>query len=197
MEGAPTRYDIAGESVTTLLVVRFPHATTAGAAADDVLSLEHAPGVPSDAVVTVSRNDQGVFHVGTNHVLGRDKRGSFWHVLLGAVLFLPLSPGPPGAGISDVSQQLARLGLDQNFQQHVRDMLAPGTSALLLLAPRRLAADVLPSLRRLGGVPVMAALAPDVEDQVLQTLDGELLFRWARRQAEHRQGSKEQPDVGR
>lgn len=168
--------------MTTLLVVKFPHATTAGAAADDVLLLEQALGVQRDAVVTVSRDEQGVFHVGTNHVLGRNRRGSFWHVLLGAVLFLPLSPGPPSTGISDVSQQLARLGMDQNFQQEVRDMLAPGTSALLLLAPRRVAADVLPSLRRLGGVPVMAALAPDVEDQVLRTLDAELLFGWSGRQ---------------
>jgi uncharacterized membrane protein len=166
--------------VATLLVVSFPYPTTACAAAEDVLRLEPDLAVEPDAVAIVSRNDQGVFHVTTNHLSGRDERGSFWHLLLGALLFLPVSPVPPDAGVRYVSQQLARLGMDQSFQQQVRDMLAPDTSALFLFAGRGVAGDVLPSLRRFGGRPVTASLAPDVEDQVLRTLDGKLLFGWTR-----------------
>lgn len=157
--------------MATLLVVNYPYPTAAYAAAEDVLQLEPDLVVEPDAVVIVSRNDQGVFHVTTNHLSGRDERGSFWHLLLGALLFLPASPVMPDSGARYVSQQLARLGMDQNFQQQVRDMLAPDTSALFLFVGRAVAADVLPSMRRFGGRPVTASLAPDVEEQVLQILD--------------------------
>lgn len=54
--------------------------------------------------------------------------GAFWGLLFGTVFLLPLSGGPAtGAG-------LAHVGLSDEFLEHVRSRIVPGTSALFLLS---------------------------------------------------------------
>lgn len=158
----------------TLLVVGFLYRTTADAAAQDVLGLEPGLAVETDAVVVVSCDEAGALHVTTNHVPGRDERRSFWQMLLAALIFLPRSPALTRADRHDLARRIARLGLDEDFQDRLREMVVPESSALLLLVDGGLPVDALTSLGRFGGRLLSASLVPDAELRIRQVIeDGE------------------------
>src|SRR5690242_1827726 len=120
--------------MTTLLVLGFPYPTTAVAAAQEVALWEPDLGAEPDAVAVVSRDDQGAVHITTNHILGRPGRPFFWERLLTALILVPVAADPGDDDLEDPTARLEALGLDAAFQKGVREMLAPDTSALFLLA---------------------------------------------------------------
>src|SRR5207245_1706779 len=70
------------------------------------------------------------------------------------------------------SRRLEALGFDDAFQDRLREMLAPDTSALFLLATEPVPADALTALGRFGGKLLAASLVADVEAQISDVLSG-------------------------
>lgn len=154
----------------TLLVLGFPYSTSADAAAQDILLQEPDLATEPDAVAVVSCDDDGAFHVTTNHTPGDQSRSFFWHLVLTALVFLPGS-GTLGEGDLRVfSRRLEALGFDDAFQDRLREMLAPDTSALFLLATQPVPADALAALGRFGGKLLAASLVADIEARISDVL---------------------------
>jgi uncharacterized membrane protein len=156
--------------MTTLLVLGFPYPTTADAAAQDILLQEPELAATPDAVAVVTCDDDGAFHVTTNHTLAEDGPLFFWQLLLTALVFLPGSRGLDEHDLNELSQRLEALGLDVPFQDRLREMLAPDRSALFLLATQPLPADALTALGRFGGKLLAASLSPDIEVRLTHAL---------------------------
>ena len=155
----------------TLLVLGFPYSTSADAAAQDILLQEPDLATEPDAVAVVSCDDDGAFHVTTNHTPGDQSRSFFWHLVLTALVFLPGS-GTLGEGDLRVfSRRLEALGFDDAFQDRLREMLAPDTSALFLLATQPVPADALAALGRFGGKLLAASLVADIEARISDVLE--------------------------
>jgi uncharacterized membrane protein len=146
--------------MTTLLVLGFPYPTTAVAAAQEVVLGEPDLAAEPDAIAVVSRDDQGLVHITTNHTLGRPGRRLFWEHLLTALILLP-DAGESDDDLEDPSLSLEALGLDASFQDQVREMLAANTSALFLLATEPVPADALTALGRFGGKLLATSLVTD------------------------------------
>ena len=74
------------------------------------------------------------YHVTTNHhaVAGGATWGMFWGLLFGLLFFIPVFGMAIGAGMGALMGKIAKTGIDKQFQEQVRDMLQPGTSALFL-----------------------------------------------------------------
>jgi uncharacterized membrane protein len=164
--------------MTTLLVLGFPYPTSANAAAEDILLQEPELAGEPDAVAVVTRDEGRGLQITTNHTLGTRGRRFFWHLLITALVLLPESQTHAAAGLRDHSQRLAALGLDALFQDRLRTMLAPGTSALFLLVTKPVPAGTLTSLGRFGGRLLAASLVADVEAglmHALHAIDGVLV----------------------
>src|SRR3954467_7051245 len=155
--------------MTTLLAIGFPYPTTASAAAEDVLSLEPDLVCEPDDVAVVTCDDSDAYHVTTNHVTGQDEHPFFWHLLLTALIFVPGSGTLTATELGTFSQRLAALGLQESFQDKLREMLAPQTSMLLLLA-EEVPADALAALARFGGKVLAVSLVPDAEERLVDAL---------------------------
>jgi uncharacterized membrane protein len=155
--------------MTTLLAIGFPYPTTAIAAAEDVLRLEPDLVSEPDDVAVVICDDNDAYHVTTNHLTGQDEHPFFWHLLLTALIFVPGSGTLTASEQGTFSQRLASLGLLESFQDKLREMLAPETSMLLLLA-EQVPADALAALARFGGKVLAVSLVPDAEEQLAQVL---------------------------
>lgn len=156
--------------MTTLLVLGFPYPTTADAAAQDILLQEPELAAAPDGLAVVICDDDGAFHVTTNHTLVERRPLFFWHLLLTALVFLPGSGALDEQDLNELSQRLEGLGLDVPFQDRLREMLAPDRSALFLLATRPVPADALTALGRFGGKLLAASLTPDVEIRLTHAL---------------------------
>jgi uncharacterized membrane protein len=158
-------------TVTTLVAVAFPYESTASAAAEDVRRLVLDIRVDPDAVAVVSRDRAGAYQMTTSHGPGGDTRwGVFW-VLLCETLF---GSRLTDTGRSDGARPRGRPdhAVDDSFRRHLRDLLTPGTSALLLAVDGKVSQHAVRELTRLGGILVTWGLTADARRLVEGALSG-------------------------
>ena len=55
--------------------------------------------------------------------------GMFWGLLFGLLFFIPVFGMAVGAGMGALMGKITKSGIDKEFQDQVRGMLKPGTSA--------------------------------------------------------------------
>jgi uncharacterized membrane protein len=160
--------------MTTLVAVGFPHATTASAAAEDVLRLASDLVVDADAIAVISHDDQGRFHVTTHHhaVPGGASWGIFWLLLFSVVFFVPSFGMAVGTGLGTLLGTVEGAGIDAAFQDQIRHLLRPGTSALFLAADPTIPASTVEALSRFGGTIVTSPLSKESEVELQRALHG-------------------------
>src|SRR5438045_3385534 len=118
-----------------LIAIGYPDQATAVEAADEARRLAADLIIQPDAIAVIVRDEDGSYHVHTNHhaVGGGATWGMFWGFLFGLLFFIPVFGMAIGAGMGALMGKFAKTSIDKQFQEQVRDMLKPGTSALFLL----------------------------------------------------------------
>ncbi|HYX76035.1 MAG TPA: DUF1269 domain-containing protein, partial [Gaiellaceae bacterium] len=64
-------------------------------------------------------------------------------------------------------------GIDQEFQDQVRDMLQPGTSALFLILEKATPDKAVAAMSKYGGTVLKSSLSEETERQLQDALHGE------------------------
>ena len=87
----------------------------------------------------IVRDKEGKYKVTTSHhpVGVGASWGMFWGLLFGILFFVPVFGMAVGAGLGALMGKVEKTGIDKQFQQQVRDMVHPGTSALFVPSSRR------------------------------------------------------------
>src|SRR3712207_2351517 len=124
--------------MATLVAIGYPDESTATAAAEEAQRLARDLIIQPDAIAAISRDREGKFHVTTNHhaVGGGATWGMFWGLLFGMIFFIPFFGMAVGAGLGALMGKVTKSGINKEFQDRVRDMLQPGTSALFLVVEK-------------------------------------------------------------
>ena len=99
--------------------------------------------------------------------------GLFWGFLFGLLFFIPVLGMAVGAGLGALMGRFAKTSIDQQFQEQVRDMLTPGTSALFLVVEKVTPDKAVEALRQYGGTVLKSSLSKKDEEQLQQALHGE------------------------
>ena len=68
--------------------------------------------------------------------------------------------------------KVAKTGIDKNFQDQVREMLQPGTSALFLVVEKVTPDKAVDALRQFGGTVLKSSLSKKAEQELQQELNG-------------------------
>ena len=91
--------------------------------------------IQPDAIAVIVRHHDGSYSVHTNHhpVGAGATWGMFWGFLFGLLFFIPVFGLAIGAGLGALMGKMAKTSIDKQFQEQVRDMVQPGTSALFLM----------------------------------------------------------------
>jgi len=160
--------------MSTLLAIGYPDEATATAAADVVQQLSKDLIIESDAVAVVRRDREGKYHVTTNHhpVGSGATWGMFWGLLFGLLFFIPVFGMAVGAGLGALMGKVAKTGIDKNFQDQVREMLQPGTSALFLVVERITPDKAIDALSHFGGTVLKSTLSKKAEQELQAELSG-------------------------
>ena len=155
-----------------LIAIGYPDERTAAEAAAEVQRLANDLVIEPDAVAVISRDMDGKFHVTTNHhpVAEGATWGMLWGVLFGFLFFVPLFGLVIGAGLGAAMGAITKLGIDKRFEEEVKDMLQPGTSALFLIAEKMTTDRTLEALGRFGGRVLKTSLSRDAERELQGTL---------------------------
>jgi uncharacterized membrane protein len=160
--------------MSTLVAIGYPDETTASAAAEEARRLAAELIIEPEAIAVISRDSEGRFQVSTNHhaVGGGASWGMFWGLLFGLLFFIPVFGMAVGAGLGALMGKVAKTGIDKQFQDQVRDMLQPGTSALFLVVGKVTPDKAVEALSRYGGTVLKSSLSKDQERELQDALHG-------------------------
>jgi uncharacterized membrane protein len=151
--------------MATLVAIGYPDQTTAEQARETVAQLESELIIQADQVASISRDLEGKYHVHTNHggasTGGGAWWGGFWGLLFGLLFFIPFAGLALGAGMGALFGHLGKKGIDQQFQQQVRDYLKPGTSALFLVIEQATPDKAVAALQHYGGTVIKTSLSDE------------------------------------
>ena len=153
-----------------LIVIGYPDETTADAAADEARRLAADLIIQPDAIAVIVRDKEGKYHTHTTHhmVGGGATWGMFWGLLFGLLFFIPVFGMAIGAGMG----KLTKSSIDKQFQEQVRGMLQPGTSALFLMVEKVTPDKAVEAMSKYGGTVLKTSLSKDDEKELQDALHG-------------------------
>jgi uncharacterized membrane protein len=160
--------------MSTLVAIGYPDETTASAAAEETRRLAGDLIIEPEAIAVISRDAEGRFQVSTHHhaVGSGASWGMFWGFLFGLLFFIPVFGMAVGAGLGALIGKVAKTGIDKQFQDQVRDLLQPGTSALFLVVGKVTPDKAVEALGRYGGTVLKSSLSKDQEKELQDALHG-------------------------
>jgi uncharacterized membrane protein len=96
----------------------------------------------------------------------------FWGLLFGVLFFVPVIGIAIGAGLGALMGKVTKSGIDSQFQDQVRGMLTPGTSALFLMVEKVTPDKAVEAMSRYGGTVLKTSLSKDGEKELQDALHG-------------------------
>jgi uncharacterized membrane protein len=160
--------------MSDLIAIGYPDEATAQAAADEAHRLAQDLTIEPDAIAVIVRDSDGKFHVRTSHHTVEDSTtwGMVWGLLFGVLFFVPFLGVAIGAGMGALMGKITKLGIDREFQDQVRDMLKPGTSALFLMLEKVTPDKAVDALSQFGGTVLKSSLSKEGEQELQDALHG-------------------------
>jgi uncharacterized membrane protein len=160
--------------MSDLIAIGYPDETTALAAADEAQRLASDLIIQPDAIAAIVRDSDGKFHTHTSqhHVGGGATWGMFWGMLFGLLFFVPFLGMAVGAGLGALMGKVTKSGVDRAFQDQVRDLLKPGTSALFMMVEKVTPDKAVEALSKFGGTVLKTSLSKEGEADLQDALHG-------------------------
>jgi len=160
--------------MSDLIAIGYPDEATAEAAAAEARRLARDLIIEPDAIAVIERDAEGKFHVHTqHHLVGAGASwGMFWGLLFGVLFFVPVVGIAIGAGLGALMGKITKSGIDQAFQDQVRDMLQPGTSALFLMLEKITPDKAVEAMSKFGGTVLKTSLSKEGEKDLQDSLHG-------------------------
>jgi uncharacterized membrane protein len=157
-----------------LIAIGYPDETTADAAADEARRLARDLIIEPDAIASIARDKDGRYHVHTSHhaVGGGATWGMFWGLLFGLLFFIPVFGMAVGAGLGALMGKVTKTGIDREFEDQVRGMIQPGTSALFLMVEKVTPDKAIEAMSKYGGTVLKTSLSKDGEKELQEALHG-------------------------
>jgi uncharacterized membrane protein len=157
-----------------LIAIGYPDETTAFAAADEARRLASELIIQPDAIAVISRDQDGSYHVTTSHhpMTRGASWGMFWGFLFGLLFFIPVFGMAVGAAMGALMGKFSKTSIDQQFQDQVRAMVQPGTSALFLMLERVTPDVAVAAMSKYGGTVLKTSLSENDEKELQEALHG-------------------------
>ena len=157
-----------------LIAIAYPDEATAEAAAEEARRLSADLIIQPDAIAVITRDKEGKYHTHTSHHLvgGGATWGMFWGLLFGLLFFVPVLGIAMGAGMGAIMGKITKSGVDKAFQDQVRGLLQPGTSALFLMVEKVTPDKAVEAMSKYGGTVLKTSLSKEGEADLQDALHG-------------------------
>jgi uncharacterized membrane protein len=77
-----------------------------------------------------------------------------------------------GAGLGALMGKVEKTGIDKEFQEQVRDMVKPGTSALFVVVEKVTPDKAVEAMSKYGGTVLKTSLSKNAEKELQEALHG-------------------------
>ena len=160
--------------MSDLIAIGYPDEATAEEAAGEARRMARDLIIEPEAIAVIVRDREGRYHVHTEHnpVGAGATWGMFWGLLFGLLFFIPVFGIAIGAGLGALMGKITKSGIDRSFQDQVRGMLQPGTSALFLMVEKVTPDKAVEGLSKYGGTVLKTSLSREGESELQDALHG-------------------------
>ena len=157
-----------------LIAIGYDDESTAEQAGEQARQLASDLIIEADAIAVIRRDAEGKYHVTTtHHPVGEGATwGMFWGLLFGMLFFVPVLGMAFGAGFGALMGKITKSGISKEFQDQVRGMVKPGTSALFLVVEKVTPDKAVEALSQYGGTVLKSSLSKDAEKELQAELRG-------------------------
>ena len=161
-------------NMAELIAIGYPDEATAEEAAEEARRLSQDLIIEPDAIAVIVRDHEGKYHVHTSHhpVGGGATWGMFWGLLFGLLFFIPVFGMAVGAGMGALMGKVTKTGIDKQFEDQVRGMIQPGTSALFLMVEKVTPDKAIDAMSKYGGTVLKTSLSKEGEQELQEALHG-------------------------
>jgi len=162
--------------VSDLIVIGYPDEDTGERAYEEAQRLQSDLLLELSALGLVVRRQDGKTKVETpegNSAVGMGAVGGVvFGMLFGLILFVPFFGAIVGGAMGALFGGLDKSGIDASFRERVKDMLQPGTSAVVMVAEKVTPDKAIEALSQYGGEVLQTSLSEDAEEHLREALHG-------------------------
>lgn len=158
-----------------LVVIGYPDEATAESAFESLGQLQHDLVIDLAGAAVVVADEKGKVKVTTpTHATGAGAAsGALWGMIIGLLFFIPVGGLIIGGIMGAMFGKMGDLGIKQEFVSQVRDLLKPGTAALVIMYRKVTPDKAVAVLAPFGGTVLKSSLSSEAEEALDQALSGQ------------------------
>ncbi|MET9728809.1 DUF1269 domain-containing protein [Streptomyces zaomyceticus] len=162
--------------MSELIVLGYEDRAVANRAFAAVQKLEDSHVVELTGIAIVSVDADGETHVDTparreGRVALSATAGALWGMVFGMIILTP-GIGVVGAAVGGLIGKLSQMGVDNKFRDKVRSLLAPGSSAVVIMASKVTEDRFAAAMEEFGGTVLKTSLPEESERELAEQLAG-------------------------
>ncbi|WP_406065160.1 DUF1269 domain-containing protein [Streptomyces sp. NBC_01077] len=162
--------------MSELIVLGYDDRAVANRAFAVVQELERSQVVELTGLAVVSVDADGKTHVDTparreGKVALSATAGALWGMVFGMIILTP-GIGVVGAAVGGLIGKLNQMGVDNKFRDKVQSLLAPGSSAVVVMASKVTEDRFAAALEKFGGTVLKTSLSEQSERELAEQLAG-------------------------
>ncbi|MFD8974705.1 DUF1269 domain-containing protein [Streptomyces sp. NPDC059593] len=160
--------------MSELIVIGYDDPAVAEEAFGTVQELQRDYVVHLNGLAVVSVDADGGTHVDTtSRIVGVSAAsGALWGAIFGMLFLLPGLGLLTGAALGGLVGRLSKAGVDDRFREQVRDLLKPGTAAVVIMASKITDDKFTVAMRPHGGTVLKTSLSDEDEKELAEQLAG-------------------------
>ncbi|WP_024756561.1 DUF1269 domain-containing protein [Streptomyces exfoliatus] len=160
--------------MSELIVIGYDDPAVAEEAFGTVQELQRDYVVHLNGLAVVSVDADGGTHVDTtSRIVGVSAAsGALWGAIFGILFLLPGLGLLTGAALGGLVGRLSKAGVDDRFREQVRDLLKPGTAAVVIMASKITDDKFTVAMRPHGGTVLKTSLSDEDEKELAEQLAG-------------------------
>jgi uncharacterized membrane protein len=160
--------------MSELVVIGYDDPAVAEQAYQEVLSLQKDFVVDLTGLAKVTVDAEGKSHVETpQKIVGASAvSGALWGLLIGILFFVP-GLGLLGGAMGALFGKLSKNGIDERFRSQVRELLKPGSAAVVIMAAKITEDKFADAMKSFGGQILKTSLSEEAEKELAEELSTE------------------------
>lgn len=161
--------------MSDLIVIGYPDEATGEQAYQEAQRLSDDMLLEVSALGLVVRSEDGKTKVETPAGPGAGT-GALWGAIIGTlfgmILFIPFIGAVVGGAMGALFGGMDKAGIDATFRDRVKDMVQPGTSALVMVVEKVTPDRAVEAMSKYGGEVLQTSLSEDAEKHLQDALAG-------------------------
>lgn len=161
--------------MSDLIVIGYPDEATGEQAYAEAQRLADDMLLETSALGLVVRSADGKTKVETPSGPGAGTGalwGAIFGTLFGMILFIPFIGAVVGGAMGALFGGMDKAGIDATFRDRVKDMVQPGTSALVMVVEKVTPDRAVEAMSKYGGEVLQTSLSEDAEKHLQEALSG-------------------------